>query len=46
MGMRAHDATRATVDEIAHRLLLARRLGVEVDQDGVGAALEPAGSIS
>ena len=37
MGVRADHAARAPVDEIAHRLLLAGRLGVEVDQDGIGA---------
>ena len=43
MRVGADDDGRAPVDEIAERLLLARRLGVEVDEDGVGALLEPAG---
>ena len=43
MRVRADDRGRAPVDEIAQRLLLARRLGVEVDEDGVGALLETAG---
>ena len=43
MRVGADHAARAPVDEVAHRLLLAGGLGVEVDQDGVGALLEAAG---
>ena len=42
MRVRADDGRRAPVDEIAERLLLARRLGVEVDDDRVGPVLQPA----
>ena len=43
MSMGADDEARAAVDEMAHRLLLARRLGMDVDHDRVGRALERAG---
>ena len=43
MGVRADDDADAAVDEMRHRLLLAGRLGVEVDEDGVAAWPERAG---
>ena len=42
MRMRADQRGGAPIDEMPHRLLLRRRLGVEVDEDGVGAGLQPA----
>ena len=44
MGMGADHEADAAVAEIAHRLLLARRLGVQVDEDGVGARAQRTGS--
>ena len=38
MGMGADHEAGAAVGEIAHRLLLAGRLAMHVDDDGVGAA--------
>ena len=43
MGMRADDEAGAAVAEKSRRLLLARRLGMEIDDDRVGAAAERAG---
>ena len=43
MGVGADHEARAAVGEIAHRLLLAGRLGMHVDDDGVGVAAERAG---
>ena len=43
MRMGADHEARAAVAEMAHRLLLAGRLAMEVDDDGVGRALERAG---
>ena len=43
MGVGADHEAGAAVAEMAHRLLLAGRLAVHVDDDGVGAALERAG---
>ncbi len=43
MRVRADDEARAAVDEIGQRLLLARGLGVEVDDDGICRLLELAG---
>ena len=41
--MRAGDAGNTAIDEISERLLLARRLGVEIDEDDVRPLLELAG---
>ena len=38
MGVRADHEAGAAVAEMAHRLLLAGRLAMHVDDDGVGAA--------
>ena len=43
MRMRADDQARAAVAEMAHRLLLARRLAVHVDDDRIGGGLQRAG---
>ena len=43
MGVRADDQRDAAVEVMAERLLLARRLGVEVDDDGVGLLAERTG---
>ena len=43
MRVRADQGGGAPIDEMPHRFLLRGRLGVEVDEDGVGAGLEPAG---
>ena len=43
MGMSADDQAGAAVTVKTHRLLLARRLAMNVDDDGVGRALERAG---
>ena len=40
MGVGAHDGGHAAVEEPAHPDLLARRLGVHVDEDVVDLALE------
>ena len=41
--VRADHRRSTSVDEEAHRLLLAGRLGMHVDDNGVGALLEAAG---
>ena len=43
MRVRADDERGAAVEEVAHRLLLARGLGVEIDDGGVAAVAERAG---
>ena len=43
MGVGAHDDARAPVEEMSHRLLLARRLGVEIHDDSVGLFVQRAG---
>ena len=43
MGMRADHERGAAIGEIAHRLLLAGRLAMDVDDDGVGVLAERAG---
>ena len=43
MGVGADNKARAPIDEMSHRLLLARGLGVQVDDDRVGAGFERAG---
>src|SRR3990170_921829 len=42
MGVRADQRADASVDEITHGFLLGGRLGMEVDEDGVGASFQPA----
>ena len=44
MGVRADDQRGAAVDEMAHRHFLARRLGMNVDDDGVAADAQRAGA--
>ena len=43
MGVGADDEAGAAVDEMAERLLLAGRLGMDVDDDGIGGLAERAG---
>ena len=43
VGMGADHEAGAAVDEKAHRLLLAGRLAMHVEDDGVGAGFERAG---
>ena len=43
MGVGADHEARAAVAEMAHRLLLARRLAMDVDHDRVGRALQRTG---
>src|SRR6476660_4119648 len=43
MSVRTDHEAHAAVAEIAHRLLLARCLGVHVDKDGVGAGAQRTG---
>jgi hypothetical protein len=43
MGMRADDDTGAAIDEMAEALLLARRLGMEIEDDRIRLLAERAG---
>ena len=43
VGVGADHEARAAVGEVTHRLLLAGRLAMHVDDDGVGARAERAG---
>ena len=43
MGMRADHQRHAAVEIMGKRLLLARRLGVEIDDDGIGLLAERTG---
>ena len=43
VGVRADDEARAAVDEMAHRLFLARRFAMHVDDDRVCALAERTG---
>src|SRR4029079_2975898 len=44
MGVCAHDRARPSVAKMAHRLFLARRFSMDVNDDCVGFAFEGAGS--
>src|SRR5499433_1041780 len=44
VGMGADDQTDAAVAKVPHGLLLARRLAMDIDHDGIGVAPERAGS--